>query len=170
MSLVLLGASWLRWCILYANWTRATTCNSCCPILSFPSPSLALTMTWRVVGWVVVVHSTGLVLLSLKRSARDMWYNLSDTSYCFSSAFSKHHACTGVDKLGILDETKAACGLVPSTKVVFVHWDNWSSLPSATTVDCQSKIIIIKWYPWRWFRVLTHSLVLCANGGWVMKH
>ena len=68
-----------------------------------------------------MVHSTGLVLLSLKRSAWDMWYNLSDTSYCFSSAFSEHHAGTGVDELGILDETKATCGLVPSTKVVFVH-------------------------------------------------
>lgn len=80
-------------------------------------------MPWRVVGWMMMMDSTGLVLLSLKRSARDMWYNLSDTSYCFSPAFSEYHAGTGMDKLGILDETKATCGLVPGAKVVFVHGD-----------------------------------------------
>ena len=68
-----------------------------------------------------MMDSTGLVLLSLKRSARDVWYNLSDISYCFSSAFSEYHAGTGMNKLRILDETKATFGLIPSTKVVFVH-------------------------------------------------
>ena len=69
----------------------------------------------------VMMDSTRLVLLSLKRSAWDMWYNLSDTSYCFSPALSEHHAGIRVDKFGILYEAKATCSLVPSTKVIFVH-------------------------------------------------
>ena len=43
-----------------------------------------------------------------------MWYNLSDISYCFSSAFLEHHPGTGMNKLGILDESKATFGLIPS--------------------------------------------------------
>ena len=67
------------------------------------------------------MNTTGFVFLCLKRNARDVWYNISDVPYCFSPAFSEHHAGIRMNKLRILDKTKATCGLVPSTKVLFVH-------------------------------------------------
>lgn len=70
------------------------------------------------------MDTTGFVLVGLKGSTWDMWYYLSDASHCLSPAFSEHHAGIGMNKLRILDETKATCSLIPSAKVVFIHRDD----------------------------------------------